>query len=110
MEKYINGKLHKRVPVPCPDGIVGCAVNHMKWICVEEDATDMAEDVVRLINEFKKASDALQHALHYDHSNTPYDGLEEYRERVETFCLGYDHHLALNNLAEKFKEYVDKRD
>ncbi|PAD70623.1 hypothetical protein CHH83_02135 [Bacillus sp. 7586-K] len=63
----------------------------------------MNNEIIKLILEFKKASDKLQHALHYDKNNEEYCGMEEERERIESFCLSYDDHLALNKLKDRFK-------
>jgi hypothetical protein len=32
--EVVNGKV--RIPIPCPDGRIGCAVAHYKWIPLEE--------------------------------------------------------------------------
>ncbi|MBX4390495.1 hypothetical protein K4H03_30900, partial [Mycobacterium tuberculosis] len=60
---------------------------------------EMKKEIMKRIWEFKKASEILQLALNYDKNGEEYRGMEEVRERVEKFCLGYDDHMALNNLT-----------
>lgn len=62
----------------------------------------MNEEIIKLIQEYKKASDKLSYTLEYNQQGETYKGLEEYRERVQTFCLSYDEHIMLNELTKYF--------
>lgn len=51
--KEINGVLHKKVRIPCPDGKVGCAVAHYKWIPVDsviKTAEEKLKEIENLIS------------------------------------------------------------
>lgn len=43
--KKIDGVMHKKVLIPCPDGIKGCAVAHYRWIPIDSDVVTAEEKI-----------------------------------------------------------------
>ena len=55
------------------------------------------EDLIKAINDYKKASDDVLNELLV----TRIDG--ELDERISSLCLSYDEHMILNILRDKIK-------
>lgn len=60
-----NGK--RKVSIPCPDNIPGCAVAHYKWVSTEENTElpeseqiarlqDLNDDMIKMIEKTRKSS------------------------------------------------------